>query len=78
MGVTMVPVENSNNVKAYGYDAVAEELHMQFLGGSLYVFAHVPASIYSGLEAAKSKGSFFHANIKGQYPHRKVEQKKTE
>lgn len=76
MAVVMTPIEGSTNLQAVGYDTLQRELHIEFAGGNLYIFSEVPADVHSSLMGAKSKGSFFHASIKGKYPHRKPEKEK--
>ena len=74
MSVAMMPVEGSTNIQKIGYDHLQRELHIEFSGGSVYVFTDVPPQLHTGLMHAKSKGSFFHANLKGQFQHRKLDQ----
>ena len=68
----MIPVEGNGNIRAIGYDPAHQQLHIQF-AAALYVFDEVPQTMYECMIDAKSKGSYFHENVKGKYPHRKVE-----
>lgn len=54
----------SNNLKAVGYDAGTKTLRVQFKGGRIYDYAGVPQDQFDELQKAKSKGSFFHSNIR--------------
>ena len=66
----LVPVVSSN-LKAAGwvlYGGWLELLEVEFLSGSLYMYLHVPESVYDGLMAASSKGRYFWANIRCKTP----------
>jgi hypothetical protein len=58
---------DSSNVEAIGYEDTGMELHVQFLGGGLYVYHDVPREVYDDFMAAPSKGSFLNRVIKGVY-----------
>ncbi len=58
---------DSSNVEAIGYEDAAMELHVQFVGGALYVYHDAPREVYDDLMAAPSKGSFLNRVIKGVY-----------
>jgi len=62
----------SSDIRSVGYDASTRTLELEFNSGSIYQYAGVPNSIYDGLLAAVSKGSYFHTNIKGSYPYVRV------
>lgn len=47
-------------------------LTIAFHSGSVYEFYHVPPSEYDGLLNASSHGRYFHAQIKDQYPYRRI------
>lgn len=71
--VQMVLVASSN-VKAIGYDAPAQELHVDFHSGHSGIYANVPAAKQAALMAAPSKGSHLHANFIKQgktHPYRR-------
>lgn len=58
----------SDSISAIKYDKMAQKLWIKFLnGGRTYSFAGVPESLYNAFISDKSKGSFFHKNIKGRY-----------
>jgi hypothetical protein len=51
-----------------GYDADAMELTVVFKeNGLTYVYQGVPADVYEGLQAAESKGAYYHENIREQF-----------
>ena len=57
----------SSNLRSVGYDADSATLEVEFSDRSVWQYKPVPASVYSGLMAAGSKGSFFHRTIRGRY-----------
>lgn len=63
---------HSSNVVAIGYDHEARQLHVEFRGGSYYIYDEVPAQVHQELMAADSKGAFHANRIKNQYKYRKV------
>ncbi len=65
------PVQSSN-LRSVGYDPASQALEVEFQDGSVYQYSGVPASEYSGLMAASSKGSYLHEHIKDRYPYRRV------
>jgi hypothetical protein len=69
------PVSSSNIVSA-GYDEATRVMEVEFKTGKgtkgVYSYADVPKDIYDAFLAADSKGSFFHASIKGKYETRKL------
>jgi len=58
---------DSSNVEAIGYDDNAQELHVQFLNGSRYVYHSVPREVFDAFLNAPSKGSYLNREIKGVY-----------
>lgn len=58
---------NSSMISRAGYDFETEEMQLQFSNGRVYTYASVPVSVFNGLLDASSPGSYYHANIKGQY-----------
>ena len=64
---------SSSNLRSVGYDPVTLTLEVEFLDGSVYNYANVPAAVYSGLMSAASHGSYFDAVIKkGGYSYIRV------
>ncbi len=55
----------SSNLKSVGYDAKAETLEIEFVGGNVYQYMRVPKYIYASLMNATSKSSYFAKSIKG-------------
>lgn len=60
---------NSSNLRAVRYDAATRDLDIEFHSGSVYRYHGVPESVYRGLLAAPSHGSYHHAYIKNSYPY---------
>ena len=58
---------DSSNIEAIGHDTDAQELHVRFLSGTIYVYHGVPNEVYENLMASPSKGSFLNREIKGVY-----------
>lgn len=66
----MVPV-SSSNLSAVGYDPTTRVLRIAFHSGT-YDYYDVPASTYSGLMNASSKGQYHHSYIKNNYRYRRI------
>jgi len=65
---------DSSNIMSIGYDGDVEVLEVEFKGEKVYQYHDVPETVYMEFAASKSKGSFFHENIrKGGYTCTKVE-----
>ncbi len=64
---------DSSNIEQIGYDGDAQELHVRFLSGALYVYSDVPQVVFDELMAAPSKGSHLNRVVKGVYDHRREE-----
>jgi hypothetical protein len=62
----------SSNISSVGYDKATQVLEIEFKGGSVYQYFDVPETIYNGLLAASSVGSYFHAHIKNVYQFNQV------
>jgi len=62
--MTMIHVASSD-LQSIGFENGV--LYIKFNSGGLYQYPNVPASVYSDLMSASSKGSYFHAFIKNQY-----------
>ncbi len=63
---------SSSNLLSVGYDHSTYVLEVEFLNRSIYQYSGVPSSVYSGLMAAASKGSYLSQRVKGVYPYQKV------
>lgn len=63
----------SSNLASVGYDSDSKTLEIEFNNGGLYQYFSVPESIYNGLMAASSKGSYFDQYIKkGSYSYKRI------
>ena len=65
------PVESSS-LQSVGYDAASQVLEVQFRTGRVYRYFGVPPDVYNSLLQASSRGAFFNANIRDQYPFERV------
>ena len=63
---------DSSNVEAIGYDNDAQELHVQFVHGTEYIYHGVSQEIFDQFMTAPSKGSFLNREIKNVYQVSKV------
>jgi hypothetical protein len=63
---------SSSNVRSVGYDQATSTLEVEFHDGGVYQYRNVPASEYSGLMGASSKGSYLASHIKGRYTPTKI------
>ena len=59
-------------MRSVGYDSASRTLEVEFHNGGVYQYSAVPELVYEGLLRAKSKGSYFHDNVKDCYPVRQV------
>lgn len=66
------PIDSSNIVSA-GYDAGGKVLEVKFKSGGNYRHEDVSQEKYDAFMAAPSKGSHYHANIRGQHKFSKVD-----
>ena len=62
----------SSNLKSVGYDSGSGILEIEFKDGSIYQYSGVPESIYKGLMAASSHGTYHHQNIVDRYSYKKI------
>ena len=62
----------SSVIEDYDYDADARELEITFVTGRVYVYSRVPEDVFEGFLAASSKGEFFNAHIRNDYPYREI------
>lgn len=64
----------SKLIAKWGYDEEEGKLQILFKDEQLFEYSKVPTAIIEGMEAAKSKGEFFHAAIRGnpKYPFAKI------
>jgi hypothetical protein len=69
----MVPVPNSSNIHAVGYDPATMIMRVQFKNGSTYTHADVPPERHAEFMQAASKGSHYHNNFRSKYNVKKEE-----
>lgn len=67
----MIPVDSSN-IELVGHDPDGQELHVQFLDGSTYVYADVDEETFQELRDAASVGSYFNRVIKPSHSYQKL------
>ncbi len=65
--MTEMTFVDSSNIESIGYDDSAQELHVQFLNGGLYIYHGVPSDVFDGMLNASSKGSFLNRSVKEIY-----------
>jgi hypothetical protein len=56
---------NSSAILAVAHDG--DSLHIQFMGGSVTQFYHVPKSLYDEMLKSPSVGQYFNARIRGNF-----------
>jgi KTSC domain-containing protein len=69
--VSMVPVESSN-IHSVGYHPASSTMWVIFKDGGHYVYNGVKPKVHADFMASKSKGKFFHTQIRGKYQHSKL------
>jgi hypothetical protein len=72
------PVQSSQ-IASIGYDAEKREMEIEFHGkkeapGDVYRYYDVAPGTYQQMIAAKSIGSFFGKEVRGQYTYKKMDQ----
>ena len=73
----LIPVKDSSNVQAIGYNPKTNHLFVQFLSkdpkqyGTIYRYANVPEQIFNRFQRAPSKGMYVHAHVKNKYAYAK-------
>jgi len=63
---------SSTDLRSVGYDEATMTLEVEFRSGGVYLYSHIPASLYQDLMRASSKGSYFHAYIRDKYPTTRI------
>jgi hypothetical protein len=69
----LTPIEKSSTITGYHYDPDPQILHVQFRGGATYAYTRVPIDVATEFELADSKGRFFHASIRNDYPSMRLD-----
>lgn len=68
---TRTPVASSS-LRSVGYDREEEALEVAFHSGGVYRYFDVPEETYRELLHARSQGSYFHDEIRGQYDYQRL------
>ena len=64
---------NSTNIDSVGYNADTQTLTVKFkVSGQTYEYLNVPQTLYEGLMASESKGTYLNENIRSQFAYRRV------
>ena len=64
---------NSTNIDSVGYNADTQTLTVKFkVSGQTYEYLNVPQTLYEGLMASESKGTYLNDNIRSQFAYRRV------
>jgi hypothetical protein len=68
---TRTPVASSS-IRSIGYDEDDEVLEVEFESGGVYRYADVARDTYEAFLSARSHGSYFHENVRGQYDYHRI------
>jgi hypothetical protein len=60
-------------IQAIDYDPDHEKLFVRFTSGERYLYVGVPGEICRSFLDADSKGRFFQAEIRDQYPYNRLD-----
>lgn len=71
MSVEMITVVSSN-IAAIGYDKDNQDVHVQFIAGSEYIYKGVPEHEFQALLNSQSLGSYLHRNFKNVYAYERI------
>lgn len=63
---------DSSMIKRVTHAEADNRLYVEFHDGSVYEFQNAPIKLFRAIIRAKSKGKYFHHNIRPVYPYRKV------
>jgi hypothetical protein len=63
----------SSNLKKIYYDKGSSIMKVDFNSGWTYTYTAVPFRKYFNLRRAKSKGKYFHRNIRFSYPYKRID-----
>jgi lysyl-tRNA synthetase class 2 len=64
---------DSTAIQAIDYDQDHEKLFVRFASGERYLYVGVPGEVCRSFLDADSKGRFFQAEIRDQYPYNRLE-----
>ena len=71
-GSAAMEVESSA-ISEIDYDEERAKLLVRFASGERYVYVGVPGEVHRSFVDAESKGRFFQAEIRDQYPYNRLE-----
>lgn len=60
---------SSSAINGFGHSKISSVLDIEFTDGSVYRYDGVGNGTANGLKSATSKGAYFNANIRSQYPY---------
>lgn len=63
---------DSSAIQTIDYDRDRAKLFVRFSSGERYVYVGVPAEVCQSFLDADSKGRFFQAEIRDQYPYNRL------
>ena len=63
---------NSSMIESIGYDVSSCILEVEFKGGVVWEYPNFPEYLWNEFLAADSKGKFFHAYIRNQFPGNRI------
>jgi hypothetical protein len=63
----------STAIQDIDYDAARAKLLVRFQSGERYVYVGVPGEVHRSFLEADSKGRFFQAEIRDNYPYNRIE-----
>ena len=64
---------DSAAIQTIDYDNERAKLLVRFTSGERYVYVGVPPEVCRSFMDADSKGRFFHAEIRDQYPYNRLD-----
>ena len=62
----------SSSIASVGYGRASKLLEIEFRSGAIYRYREVPESAFAAFSAARSKGHFFSAHVRGKYTYEKL------
>ena len=65
---------DSEAISDIDYDEARAKLFVRFIDGDQYVYVGVPGEVHRSFVDAESKGRFFAAEIRDQYPYNKLDE----
>lgn len=60
----------SSHINRIGYDADAQEFHVEYDGGKMAVYEGVPPDVAASVSSSASIGEAMYAHVRGKFPHR--------